>query len=1392
MIHRLVPQVTLTAILCLSLLVTHAGLAAEQPTPSYGSATGRPGGGLAANHGVTSEGSNPPDSASQRPGEGPNLVGNGDFESGIQLWAVGSYHPDPNLNDAQWELTTDGCDSGQCLKMSHGRSTWQGAWQTVGQLQPGRTYLLRARFRTTASHYGHINLHDPVWRDAGCQVVTKSYSRYGQGQDRWIELVNVVRLPEADDCGPIADHAWRVYLYSYSPVEDPSPVYYDDVGLYETDDWPPGSLEEDHRLASTTCQRFSDGYPLVPCHSNAFSEASAGPAGGTVLVITGQRDKRESVDFTVPVTPNTLYRIEAHLRIEDRVVFNYLDLDYPAIWTEQRDGFRDLVDMTKGIWSGLYSVTVDGVSILPPIIKDAPYRSPSEVDWFHEAAFFQTGPSQGVSMVRIELAGFEGRLLVDGLTISPADSFIEDRQLHLTAGAGYQGMRIRRVSQIPLTVETNAARYRFADDVIECYHNGRLVARVQLPPNSLTDLRSVNEPGNVFASNDNIALSVGADSVVIARLRKPMRVSVSGPMPQYHAFEAGIVFATDYERGILFAPLRPALAVRGMPMQFDNATVTPAYSDSEFALRGLQFWRLVAGFNAAWQVDYEFAAGQGFLAQVFPPKEFDTTKYCAERMHTIAVDTVNQPEADYVYSLAKAGANINVGLVWMTNYAASENRLQPPEEYCRDQAGRLVHCASPEVARRDRLALRFDVTGPYRVAEPDAFRRLVSQAHEQGMRIIIYMSPEFYYTSDVDTFLSDLMSLVNDYDIDGVYYDGLYPGDLLRSLELVRRTRELLGHRFYAQHTSWETTLIRRSYRYRIPALDAQADLLWLGEGVKAVDDAIWRLNYCGRNVSNTVSGLLGELRPVDYSADVETSVGLTLDPAEQVRRSLACQGLFITNPYSEISYIHDNRFERRIAYESRLFREPHNRACLAVTCGNGHCDVGESILDCPADCAPPEPGLWLERREGSWLCPGDAVVQWLVGSEPLYALHYTFDGPLALDASGHKQHPAPEFGAGRRAPVPAEVGGRRAFLFDGASSLDGQGGPALDVGQGPLSILATLRTSSTARQALFSLEGREPLVFGLDAGRLTAWLPDGDKRYGVEEIVDEGCYLGRCVWAEHREATWQGIYQGVGPLEPGWTYVLRAMFRAWPGRRGFINLYDRSWKNQACQMVGRSFTAAQPGDGDWQAIEHEVVVPAVDDCGGSTADDEWTVYLYAHEPVSDPGPIWYDEVALHSVGDPASNRLANGGFEDGWQGWGHSSYVAPEVLTGSTELSDDLWHSAILSYDPPVVTLYADGRLEGRTEIRIRSPERFSRWAIGSRHAGRVAEGFVGLLDDVAVALRPLDDSLAGAYHYEGLRSLPVREAAACIHVRHGQLHRADPGFRLLLPACLNAVGGR
>jgi hypothetical protein len=231
--------------------------------------------------------------------------------------------------------------------------------------------------------------------------------------------------------------------------------------------------------------------------------------------------------------------------------------------------------------------------------------------------------------------------------------------------------------------------------------------------------------------------------------------------------------------------------------------------------------------------------------------------------------------------------------------------------------------------------------------------------------------------------------------------------------------------------------------------------------------------------------------------------------------------------------------------------------------------------------------------------------------------------------------------------------------------------------------------------------------------------------------------------------------------------------------------LYDRDWKDAACRRTGKSFTALAAGNDAWQPIGLASDIPAHDDCGETTADDAWSVYLYTYHPVEDGSPVFYDDVRLARADVPDKNLVVNAGFEDGFASWSHSSYIERDTLVSTTDVGDDAWHTVGLVYDPPLARLFVDGREEDELRVNLRPFARFGTYTVGSQSTSGRSHNYVGLIEDLIVADRALSAQQVAGFARDGGWTLAHDGDAACIVRRDGATFTATRMWTAHLPQC-------
>jgi len=129
------------------------------------------------------------------------------------------------------------------------------------------------------------------------------------------------------------------------------------------------------------------------------------------------------------------------------------------------------------------------------------------------------------------------------------------------------------------------------------------------------------------------------------------------------------------------------------------------------------------------------------------------------------------------------------------------------------------------------------------------FHRMRDDIHRHGMKLVPYFSP-YYYSGD--DFFGEVRRALEEYKVDGLYFDGVTM-DFRTSYQIVRRTRRMLGDdRILFRHCTSDPL---RSNRVYCPFIDTYCDYIYRGEAGRAkleLDDFL-RWTVSGYNISNAV-----------------------------------------------------------------------------------------------------------------------------------------------------------------------------------------------------------------------------------------------------------------------------------------------------------------------------------------------------------------------------------------------------------------------------------------------------------------------------------------------------------------------------------------------------------
>jgi hypothetical protein len=244
----------------------------------------------------------------------------------------------------------------------------------------------------------------------------------------------------------------------------------------------------------------------------------------------------------------------------------------------------------------------------------------------------------------------------------------------------------------------------------------------------------------------------------------------------------------------------------------------------------------------AWEIAYEFAAGEETWVSVFPPRPFNW-----QRAHE-AIEHDGLPAEYSPTQLEGAGAYPGNDLIAA---AAKYCKIYTLHAYIwrdapEDVKARMIpikHTESYAGHPQPWLAPQFI---PLDLAE---FNRVRDEVHRHGMRLVVYVSPFYSAAPDI---LAEEKRILDTYQVDGLYFDGISM-DFRRSYEVMRQTRALLGNdRILYVHCSSDPLGDGRIY---CPFIDTYADYTLRGEaGVWGLQrDDFLRWTVSGDNISNAV-----------------------------------------------------------------------------------------------------------------------------------------------------------------------------------------------------------------------------------------------------------------------------------------------------------------------------------------------------------------------------------------------------------------------------------------------------------------------------------------------------------------------------------------------------------
>lgn len=362
-------------------------------------------------------------------------------------------------------------------------------------------------------------------------------------------------------------------------------------------------------------------------------------------------------------------------------------------------------------------------------------------------------------------------------------------------------------------VSTTGSEFQWdGQGAVRCFQRipqRREVAQVTLPAG---DLPLKLEQQNAFAglfTAPGLCVTIQGDSLMIVRAERELNLNIEGMFqPVFQSEKGGNWMFADQTGGFGLYPSAPespdtcGLVHRGVPDRrgaswFVNKGSPPGEGGKPWSLR------------------YTLAAGEELWMSVFPPRSYNR-KHADEILmaHEGSLEPYAHPATALIQSSAK---HCKLMVVHSMLWPGGD---RPPWRI-------------PSFVPKDRRE----------------FDRVRDDLHRAGMKMVPYLSPYYYSGTE---FFAELRRAVEDYRVDGAYFDGVSL-DFRKSYEFVRRSRQILGdERILFTHCTSDPL---KSTVVYCPFIDTYSDYIYRGEAGRAgmeLDDFL-RWTVSGYHISNAV-----------------------------------------------------------------------------------------------------------------------------------------------------------------------------------------------------------------------------------------------------------------------------------------------------------------------------------------------------------------------------------------------------------------------------------------------------------------------------------------------------------------------------------------------------------
>ena len=361
-------------------------------------------------------------------------------------------------------------------------------------------------------------------------------------------------------------------------------------------------------------------------------------------------------------------------------------------------------------------------------------------------------------------------------------------------------------------VETTGARFEYASGILKVYQGlsgtKRLLSTITFDQNTPFE-RVVDNDDHVLLWSEKLNIGVYGDSTCIIAPRTELAMSCKGNFkPDFEARYKGELLLIDNLGGIEIYPQR---------------------YEAGYEITNIELGK------KDWLANYRLKANERVMLAAFPGKPFDW-------------------DASFKSNLIVMYGSMGYGI-------GNVYGQMPPESTIAQWSKNLhIIYLSYQGLYKNYTKKKYGYPGgPYTVANEAEFRRFVKTAHSYNLKISPYTSLYYHQqiNPDREDYYQQVKALKEQFDIDGVFVDGLLPDlegykmdDKCGRWEMIRRLRQLFGNGPIVYHTS------NKDIPFDIvPNVDVYASITLTGENVpfQSVDDPYVKYAVRKYGISNTV-----------------------------------------------------------------------------------------------------------------------------------------------------------------------------------------------------------------------------------------------------------------------------------------------------------------------------------------------------------------------------------------------------------------------------------------------------------------------------------------------------------------------------------------------------------